>query len=495
MWESGPGQRIWRWLERFGFSDDPFAVYEADQERAALPGLFIDRPYVMRIVGDPARPQSAFLLAKRGTGKTATREIVAYEHIHGRYRRRALPVRYCDFSFLLTCAGADPTHVTARHHADAIVRAVLQTLADDTPPAFFDPLPPTETALLLSLIAEFANPVVRLKLARCVSGEATAIAWRDLSAAEILTTLVSIVQRLGASEKNCYEALYLLVDRADETEFGAAALLPILKPLIATGSLLNLPGLAFKFFLPVELGEQLLADAPLLRERFPIETIHWDKDALEDMLKRRLVFYSNGRVEDFGQLCTTAARANAVDRLIGRSQESPRTLLRLCAAVVQCHFRRTDSSLIEASDITAALTEFDQKTEVAQLQGARPLAQPEKPPTPVEPPAQGLFLDEGGHVWMDGIALSPPLTSLEFSLLQALYRRPNEIVSRPELIAAVWGDADAADEQSLRKLVDRLRERLEPQAGKGAWKFIRNARGRGYWFARSSPLTKIPLVT
>lgn len=484
MVESGPGQRIWRWLERWGFNDDPFAVYEADQERAALPGLFIDRPYVMRMVGDPARPQSAFLLAKRGTGKTATREIVAYEHIHGHYQRRALPVRYCDFGFLLDRAGADPAHVTARHHADAIVRAVLQTLADDMPPAFFDPLPPTETALLLGLIAEFASPVVRLKLARCVSGEAAAIPWNDLSAAEILTTLVGIVRRLGVSEKSCYEALYLLVDRADETEFGAAALLPILKPLIATGSLLNLPGLAFKFFLPVELGEQLLAAAPLLRERFPVETIHWDKDALQDMLKRRLSFYSKGRVEDLGQLCTTAARATAVDRLIARSQESPRTLLRLCATVVQCHLRRTESQLIESVDITAALTEYEQKTEVAQLQAARPVLQPATPPTPVEPPAQGLFLDEGGHVWVDGVALAPPLTGLEFSLLQALYRRPNEIVSRRELIAAVWGDADAADEQSLRKLVDRLRQRLEPKANKGEWKFIRNARGRGYWFSR-----------
>lgn len=484
MVESGPGQHIWRWLERFGFSDDPFAVYEADQERAVLPGLFIDRPYVMRMVGDPTRPQSAFLLAKRGTGKTATREIVAYEHIHGRYRRRALPVRYCDFGFLLGRADADPTRITARHHADAIVRVTLQTLAEEVPPAFFDPLAPTEIALLLSLATTFASPVVRLKLGQFVTGEAAAISWDDLSAVEILTTLVAIVQRLGVSEKSRYEAIYLLVDRADETELGEAALLPILKPLITAGNLLNLPGLAFKFFLPVELGEQLLAVAPLLRERFPVETIHWDQDALQDMLKRRLVFYSNGRVEDLGQLCTAAARASAVDRLIARSQESPRVLLRLCAAVVRCHFRRTDSHLLESIDISNALAEFEQKLEVAQLQAARPAMQPEKPPTSAEPPAQGLFLDEGGHVWVDGVALSPPLTSLEFSLLQALYRRPNEIVSRPELIAAIWGDANAADEQSLRKLVDRLRQRLEPKANKGEWKFVRNARGRGYWFAR-----------
>ena len=385
MLESGSGQRVRRWLERFGFTDDPFVVYEADQERAALPGLFIDRPYVMRMVGDPARPQSAFLLAHRGTGKTATREIIAYEHIHGRCRRRALPVRYCDFGFLLGRAGADPTRITARHHADAIVRATLQTLADEVPPLFFDLLAPTECALLLSLAAEFANPVVRLKLRQFVPGDTAAIPWSDLSAAEILTTLISIVLRLGQSEKNRYEALYILVDRADETEFGAGALIPILKPLISASGLLNLPGLAFKFFLPLEWGEQLLADAPLLRERFPVETIRWDTEALQDMLKRRLVFYSNGRVEDLGQLCTTAARSNVVDRLVAHSQESPRTLLRLCATLVQCHLQRTESPLIESNDISTALVEFEQKTEVAQLQATRPSSQPEAPPTPVEP--------------------------------------------------------------------------------------------------------------
>ena len=30
-----------------------------------LPDLFIDRPYVTRIVGDPGAPRSAFLLATR----------------------------------------------------------------------------------------------------------------------------------------------------------------------------------------------------------------------------------------------------------------------------------------------------------------------------------------------------------------------------------------------------------------------------------------------
>ncbi len=482
MPEYGPGQRVWRWLERSGFTDDPFAVYEADQERAKLPGLFIDRPYVTRVVGDPARPQSAFLLAQRGTGKTATREIVAYECTHGRFQRRALPVRYCDFSSLLERADGDPAHITVRHHVDAIVRVTLQTLAEDVPPTFFDLLSSAERALLLGLATKFANPGIRLRLGQLVSGDPVLLLWDDFSPSEILETIFKLALRLGQSENRRYEAVYVLIDRADETEFGAATLVPLLKPLVAASGLLSMPGVAFKFFLPLELGEQLLAEAVLRRDHFSVETITWDRTALQDMLKRRLVFHSNGRVEDLGQLCTAAARSNAVERLLARSQNSPRTLLRLCGTVVRYHLERTTDLLIDSRDISGALAEFDPKTTASPRQAPSSNAsRSESTFTQIEPPAHGLFLDVGDNVWIDGVCLTPPLTNLEFRLLKTLFQAaPNEILSKEDLIVGVWDDPDAADEQSLRKLVGRLRERLEPNVTDKTWRFVQNRRGRGY---------------
>ena len=104
-----------------------------------------------------------------------------------------------------------------------------------------------------------------------------------------------------------------------------------------------------------------------------------------------------------------------------------------------------------------------------------------------------MFLDDGGHVWVDAQPVTPPLTHLEFRLLQALYRVAPEIISQDELITQIWKtsgwtpnwDAQeslrAADAQSLRKLIARLRQRLEPDVTDGAWRFVHNARGRGYW--------------
>ncbi len=46
---------------------------------------------------------------------------------------------------------------------------------------------------------------------------------------------------------------------------------------------------------------------------------------------------------------------------------------------------------------------------------------------------------------------------------------------------AIEIEADPSEEQNLRKLITRLRQRLEPKAQEGTWRFIRNVRGRGYW--------------
>jgi DNA-binding response OmpR family regulator len=108
------------------------------------------------------------------------------------------------------------------------------------------------------------------------------------------------------------------------------------------------------------------------------------------------------------------------------------------------------------------------------------------------PPEQGLYLDESEHVWVDGHQLEQSLSDLEFRLLKTLYRVAPDIVSQEELIAALWHDGSldqdnaiyARDEKNVRTHIACLRKRLEPAATSGVWRFVRNARGRGYWLAR-----------
>ncbi len=74
-----------------------------------------------------------------------------------------------------------------------------------------------------------------------------------------------------------------------------------------------------------------------------------------------------------------------------------------------------------------------------------------------------LRLDAGSRrVWVAGQEVTPPLSAAQFVLLETLYAHKGAVVSRSELITAIWGEKDAigVSEQALDALVRRLRERL-----------------------------------
>ncbi len=74
-----------------------------------------------------------------------------------------------------------------------------------------------------------------------------------------------------------------------------------------------------------------------------------------------------------------------------------------------------------------------------------------------------LFLDtRSRRVWVGTQEVLPPLSASQFRLLQALYDQQGEVVSRQQLVTAVWGGEEAfgVSDQALDALARRLRERL-----------------------------------
>ena len=69
------------------------------------------------------------------------------------------------------------------------------------------------------------------------------------------------------------------------------------------------------------------------------------------------------------------------------------------------------------------------------------------------------------------------LTPLEFKLLTAFVRHPNQVLSHEQLLLLVWGDADASKEQ-VKLYVGYLRKKLSPDAPDDAP--IETRRGFGY---------------
>lgn len=93
-----------------------------------------------------------------------------------------------------------------------------------------------------------------------------------------------------------------------------------------------------------------------------------------------------------------------------------------------------------------------------------------------------LRLDEGSRrIWVRGIELEPALSNQQFSLLAFLANRVGDVVSREELIQAVWEDDSRwVSEQAFDALVRRLRERLnqiDPD-----YDYIVTVRGHGLRF-------------
>lgn len=74
-----------------------------------------------------------------------------------------------------------------------------------------------------------------------------------------------------------------------------------------------------------------------------------------------------------------------------------------------------------------------------------------------------LMLDmRARQVWIRQTQLTPALSAQQFQLLWVLYQNAGEVVTREQLVSAVWGDEQSAGvtDQALDALIRRLRDRL-----------------------------------
>lgn len=74
-----------------------------------------------------------------------------------------------------------------------------------------------------------------------------------------------------------------------------------------------------------------------------------------------------------------------------------------------------------------------------------------------------LMMDQKSRrVWVNQQQLVPSLSAQQFKMLWLLHESQGQVVTRPDLVAAVWGDEQAAgvSDQALDTLIRRLRDRL-----------------------------------
>lgn len=93
----------------------------------------------------------------------------------------------------------------------------------------------------------------------------------------------------------------------------------------------------------------------------------------------------------------------------------------------------------------------------------------------------GLRLDkETRQIWIDGVQVDPPLSLPQYRLLEILWDAGGRVVTRDEIINAVWPEdsIDGISEQAIDALVRRLRERIADIDRE--FRYIVTVRGHGF---------------
>ncbi len=81
------------------------------------------------------------------------------------------------------------------------------------------------------------------------------------------------------------------------------------------------------------------------------------------------------------------------------------------------------------------------------------------------------------EVMIKGTTLHPPLTVKEFQLLELLYTKRGQVISKDEIARQVW-DYEVFDYNAIDALVYRLRQRIEPDPAHP--RYLVTQRGFGY---------------
>jgi DNA-binding response OmpR family regulator len=97
-----------------------------------------------------------------------------------------------------------------------------------------------------------------------------------------------------------------------------------------------------------------------------------------------------------------------------------------------------------------------------------------------------LMMDQKSRrVWVNQQQLVPSLSAQQFKLLWLLYENQGLVISRADLVTAVWGEDQSAgvSDQALDALIRRLRERLASLDP--SHQYIDTVRGHGVRFDNS----------
>jgi hypothetical protein len=206
---------------------------------------------------------------------------------------------------------------------------------------------------LLSEILEYEDyrPRVRF-VANLLAQDVDEVSLNELSPTRLLKKFRDLTNKVG------FEAIFILVDNIDglpETDNDPQASATLLRPLIGTAALMNLPGIFFKLFLPLEtksLIEQCQYKA-FRRGHINSIVVEWTHERLLRILRKRLAgaTANKHKITSLDRLCEAGLRGKIDNKLVALA-DTPRELLVLAGDLLKIHIHRSyDNVYITGEDL------------------------------------------------------------------------------------------------------------------------------------------------
>lgn len=491
---------VTEWLRQVDFQgQNPFALKEAALEGDDLQAYFVEHPSYNAILDDRF-PHNTILHAPRGAGKSSSRRMFEQYCKNHADTLRPLVVDLTDWRPIVDQAESI-AKLRLEHYIQRLLAQVLLALAEDQLHAWVrrpDDLDMMGYLNWLCLAcAQDLVPKQRRTLRMrgwVVQHDLESLSDYDLlrlPPTQTLTILSDVLRSIG------YNICYILIDRVDElnetiADWEAGA--QLLKPLIGNLRLIEIPGLAFKYFVPSEIVHVLRQIGSLRDDRIFCFELRWSgqegQHLLRELLQNRLKHFSDGKVKSLAQLAILDFR-DIDEELIAAAQGSPRRLLNLGELLFQicASSANPDDLFIKHSHLEAARRELAQRErrreylEEQQASGAPNTiaavdVEPEIDRVPYDqatlPARQAsqttiplLRMKDDGSIWRGNQEIPgwAKLPTLQRRFLYHLYTHAGQLCAKEELLDIVWQDRESSgDEDGLRKLAQRAIQFIEPDA-------------------------------
>jgi hypothetical protein len=312
-------------LSALGFERDPFATTNADEEEF-LQDYFIEPPFFKAVYGDIRNPKSTIVYAPRGGGKTALKRRIELISRTDAF----LCVTYDTFP----TAGLKLSQIDQQFHLRNISKILTVAILSAVTTQGIEKLTSEERHLLYLIAKAHLNGIDRSSLKEAISAvqnltDKAKETWNKLTgpigvginvllthfgfkAAEIskFDTVTSevgdfpsqIAFLAGMAYPFGYLSTYILVDKIDENSLTGKAShsLSFIKPVLSELALLEMKGLGFKFFLWDLLEDE--ARTFTRPDRIKNYTLQWTPLQLKQMLSKRLLAHSAGKVASMHRL-------------------------------------------------------------------------------------------------------------------------------------------------------------------------------------------------